>query len=87
MIALGDVGWTAQSDWLLSPRPDLDPLEQTPEEFRLEPWLPASRHKGGANVAFCDGHVEHDSQERWTALEADCRRRWNRDHELHPEAK
>jgi len=45
----------------------------------------ASLHNAGANVVFCDGHVEHDQQSHWLAPSEAVRRRWNNDHEPHPE--
>jgi prepilin-type processing-associated H-X9-DG protein len=43
----------------------------------------AGRHRGGANVLFCDGHVESAKVERWNAAEDTARRRWNNDNEAH----
>jgi prepilin-type N-terminal cleavage/methylation domain-containing protein/prepilin-type processing-associated H-X9-DG protein len=40
---------------------------------------PSSRHRGGANVLFCDGHIEFGKQESWVADTPEARRRWNRD--------
>jgi prepilin-type processing-associated H-X9-DG protein len=47
--------------------------------------LPSGRHGGGANIVFCDGHVEFGRQFQWTNKTDYARRRWNRDHERHPE--
>jgi prepilin-type processing-associated H-X9-DG protein len=47
--------------------------------------LPARRHAKGANMVFCDGHVEWARQRDWVAKTPEARRRWNRDHEPHPE--
>lgn len=46
---------------------------------------PTARHAGGANAVFCDGHVEFAKQSRWTEKTSAARRRWNNDHEPHPE--
>ena len=46
---------------------------------------PAPVHNSGANVAFCDGHVEFGKQARWIAKTEGVRRRWNNDNEPHPE--
>ena len=46
----------------------------------------ANRHNGGANVAFCDGHVEYGKQTNWMRALASVRRRWNRDNQPHPES-
>ena len=42
-------------------------------------------HKTGANVVFCDGHVEYGKQTEWTEASSAARRRWNNDHQPHPE--
>ncbi len=41
--------------------------------------------KDGANVAFCDGHVEFRTEQNWNAATDVARRRWNNDSEPHPE--
>jgi len=43
------------------------------------------RHNNGANVLFCDGHVEFGKQSRWTAASESARCRWNNDHQQHLE--
>lgn len=47
-------------------------------------WL-GKTHRGGANGLFCDGHVEFGKQTNWLAPTTTARRRWNNDHEPHPE--
>ncbi len=42
-------------------------------------------HNGGANLLFCDGHVEHGKLDYWTAPTEKMRRLWNNDHLPHPE--
>jgi prepilin-type N-terminal cleavage/methylation domain-containing protein/prepilin-type processing-associated H-X9-DG protein len=51
----------------------------------LESWGPSQRHNGGANMLFCDGHVEYGKHRRWVEHRDDVMQRWNRDHEPHPE--
>ena len=46
---------------------------------------PGTRHSGGANILFCDGHVEYGRNPKWVEHKDDLMRRWNRDHEPHPE--
>lgn len=46
---------------------------------------PGKVHRGGANVVFCDGHVEYARQTNWLAPVTAARRRWNNDNEPHPE--
>lgn len=47
--------------------------------------LPSRRHSLGANLVFCDGHVEYKKQSRWIEVSEESRRRWNVDHEPHAE--
>ena len=47
-----------------------------------DPGLP---HFGGLQFVFCDGHVEHQTSEKFVAPTVAARRRWNNDHEPHPE--
>jgi len=69
-----------------------------PDDFlqsgrRLEPlntvpiYHPAALHHGGANMTFCDNHVEFAKQTNWMSLSDDNRRRYNLDNEPHPELK
>jgi prepilin-type N-terminal cleavage/methylation domain-containing protein/prepilin-type processing-associated H-X9-DG protein len=46
---------------------------------------PGRLHHGGGNIVFCDGHVEYAKQTNWVAPTVLARRRWNYDHEPHPE--
>jgi prepilin-type processing-associated H-X9-DG protein/prepilin-type N-terminal cleavage/methylation domain-containing protein len=46
---------------------------------------PSRRHGGGANILFCDGHVEYGKYRNWVEHRDDVMRRWNRDHLPHPE--
>jgi prepilin-type processing-associated H-X9-DG protein len=43
------------------------------------------RHRRGANLVFCDGHVEFAKQNKWIESTAFARRRWNNDNQPHPE--
>lgn len=47
--------------------------------------LPSRRHSLGANLLFCDGHVEYKKQGRWIDATEEARQQWNIDHEPHPE--
>lgn len=42
-------------------------------------------HSGGANIAFCDAHVEFGKPAEWMKKTDTARRRCNNDHEPHPE--
>lgn len=48
-------------------------------------WRVADVYSQGANVAFCDGHVEYAKRSKWVEETVTARRRWNNDHEPHPE--
>jgi general secretion pathway protein G len=45
----------------------------------------ANRHSSGANVMFCDAHVEFGKQTNWMKAAFSPRLRWNNDHKPHPE--
>ena len=53
--------------------------------LRLPNIWPGRLHNGGANVVFCDGHVEYARQKNWLAPTDSARRRWNNDYEPHAE--
>lgn len=44
---------------------------------------PGTRHKSGANIVFCDGHVEWQKQSKWVEFNETAARRWNNDNEPH----
>lgn len=46
---------------------------------------PSKRHNRGANMLFCDGHVEYGKNPEWVAHQPSVLQRWNRDHQPHPE--
>jgi prepilin-type N-terminal cleavage/methylation domain-containing protein/prepilin-type processing-associated H-X9-DG protein len=77
MIAAGDNDqhWPGS---LLLPKP----APGGPNPLRV---LPSRRHGGGANMVFCDGHVEWAREFQWTNKTEAARRRWNRDNQPHPE--
>ena len=84
MIAFGDSGTDTAWDLRLNPNvealPDGDDNQTTSNS-----WLPSDRHRGGANILFCDGHTEHATQSSWIQKTDRARRCWNNDHEPHPE--
>jgi prepilin-type N-terminal cleavage/methylation domain-containing protein/prepilin-type processing-associated H-X9-DG protein len=49
------------------------------------PLPPGNRHKGGANIVFCDGHIEWAKQSKWIERTDDTARRWNNDNKPHRE--
>ena len=48
-------------------------------------WPPGTVHKSGANIVFCDGHVEWAKQSKWIELKEETARRWNNDNKPHRE--
>lgn len=44
---------------------------------------PGTRHKSGANVVFCDGHVEWARQSKWIERTDATAKRWNNDNQPH----
>jgi len=83
MILLGDSG--TDTLWDMTINPNALPAETNTVATTANSWLPSKRHKGGAKILFCDGHVEQAIQERWMEKTDRARRRWNNDHEPHPE--
>jgi prepilin-type N-terminal cleavage/methylation domain-containing protein/prepilin-type processing-associated H-X9-DG protein len=79
MIALGDI----------APGPSFGEMFSTSGHFdicSMDRWMwPGTSHNGQANMLFCDGHVESARQTNWLAPADLARRRWNNDHEPHPE--
>jgi prepilin-type processing-associated H-X9-DG protein len=51
----------------------------------FDSWAPSKRHNGGANVLFCDGHVEHVKYKDLVEHRDEVMRRWNNDNAPHPE--
>jgi prepilin-type processing-associated H-X9-DG protein/prepilin-type N-terminal cleavage/methylation domain-containing protein len=49
--------------------------------------LTGKRHSNGANVLFCDTHVEYAKLNRWKARTGPARSRWNSDHQPHMEIR
>jgi len=47
--------------------------------------IPSMRHNEGSNILYCDGHVEYQKQKLLIRETGPARRRWNKDHEPHPE--
>jgi prepilin-type N-terminal cleavage/methylation domain-containing protein/prepilin-type processing-associated H-X9-DG protein len=45
--------------------------------------LPPPRHNNGANVVFCDAHVEYGRQAAWLQKTDRARQRWNNDNQPH----
>ena len=58
---------------------------------RIFPWTPGPNtsrldyHQGHPNFVFCDDHVESIKLDKLNEPTPEARRRWNNDHEPHPE--
>jgi len=73
MIAIGDSNGDRSSDGEISFRKFAI--------YTINP--PGTRHNSGANVVFCDGHVEWQKQAKWVELNEAVARRWNNDNQPH----
>ncbi len=80
--ALPDSSVVAPSD-LLAVLDNLPPLfPPRNKKGGPDPGIP---HNGTLQFSLCDGHVENGTPIRFTAPNPETRRRWNNDHEPHPE--
>jgi len=61
------------------------PQEQVALYGPCSPQFEFDSHQTGANVAFCDGHVEFGARRRFDTQQDSVRRRWNSDNQPHPE--
>jgi prepilin-type processing-associated H-X9-DG protein len=85
MIAIGDVNSAAGNVDISPLGPGLfyQTFFQVAGSIPYE-W-PAVIHNRGANMVFCDGHVEFAGQTNWMRKTEVVRRRWNNDNLPHPE--
>ncbi len=83
MIAFGDIRWGLQ--WVAIPSNIGSGEGQLSIRGPSTPQFAFDRHQTGANVAFCDGHVEFGTRHRFDTQREEVRRRWNTDNEPHPE--
>jgi len=77
MIAIGD----SNGDGKVDPELTFHRIAGWPTDFLL--MAPGKRHRDGANMVFCDGHVEWDRRANWLALKEEVARRWNNDFQPH----
>lgn len=77
MIAIGDSDGNGLGDGMIS---FMRPQVGLPPDFP-----PGNVHKRGANVVFCDGHVEWQKQSKWIELTDTAARRWHYDNQPHRE--
>jgi prepilin-type processing-associated H-X9-DG protein/prepilin-type N-terminal cleavage/methylation domain-containing protein len=73
MIAIADTTSDFYADITISP------------QFSFKKLWPADRHRQGANLSFCDGHVEYMKQAKAVEESDAMRQRWNRDYAPHPD--
>jgi prepilin-type processing-associated H-X9-DG protein/prepilin-type N-terminal cleavage/methylation domain-containing protein len=66
-------------------RPDAYVIQPglNPQDFRGRGL--SMRHSRGANILFCDGHVEYGKERCWVDKTPPVRRQWNVDHQPHEE--
>jgi prepilin-type N-terminal cleavage/methylation domain-containing protein/prepilin-type processing-associated H-X9-DG protein len=83
MIAFGDIKWDGVVSMSFSgigtPQAQISLLVPPSPQFAFD------YHQTGANVAFCDGHVEFGTRRRFDTQQDSVRHRWNIDNESHPE--
>jgi prepilin-type processing-associated H-X9-DG protein len=76
MIAIGDAyAEGLHNSTMLSPENPSSP----------DDWYMGTIHRDGANIVFCDGHVEYGKTEDWIRPTETARMRWNNDNQPHPE--
>jgi len=51
----------------------------------MQYYWPGHVHQGGANMVFCDGHVEASRQTNWLRRTESSMKRWNNDNAPHPD--
>ena len=84
MIAIGDTDTApylspVPLQWVWTSTGVGDP-SSAPQSLNFPDPLPSGRHQGGANVVFCDGHVEYGKQSDWISSSFSARRRWEINH-------
>jgi prepilin-type N-terminal cleavage/methylation domain-containing protein/prepilin-type processing-associated H-X9-DG protein len=60
----------------------IDPADRAAAGEEAAEW-PSSRHSGGANFTFGDGHAEYGAQDKMVSKAPEIRRRWNADNQPH----
>ena len=82
MIEIGDFDPTGSKVEINSTNANAFPAGIQPGGvLAVDSVLVDMRHNGGANIGFCDGHVEYGKALQWTN---NLSPRWNRDNQSHP---
>lgn len=88
MIALGDSAAFIKPPASAKTTPARTNLLYVAFPFRFPSWGyegVGHWHNGGANMLFCDGHVEYARQSEWMKASDERRRLWNSDYQPHEE--
>jgi prepilin-type N-terminal cleavage/methylation domain-containing protein/prepilin-type processing-associated H-X9-DG protein len=93
--SLGNTAWTGLRETRVLVPCDMIAVGDYPElahqdgdmtgAFDEQDDFVATRHNGGANVVFCDAHIEYGKQTNWMKAVTTARKRWNNDNQPHPE--
>jgi prepilin-type N-terminal cleavage/methylation domain-containing protein/prepilin-type processing-associated H-X9-DG protein len=86
MIAFGEIGISVpltSSQVAMNNR--VGPAVVSGSAIVNKPGFTFENHRRVANVAFCDGHVESGTRQRFDTKQDRVRRLWNNDHEPHAE--
>jgi prepilin-type processing-associated H-X9-DG protein/prepilin-type N-terminal cleavage/methylation domain-containing protein len=80
MVAVADASVPSPTGAIFAPALGLDggPINLL---WELDP----ARHNNGANIVFCDAHVEYGKLAAWLQRSDRARRRWNKDNQPHVE--
>ncbi len=88
MIALGDSPAFVRPFLFAAPPTNAEDLFYIAFPYRLQfsgAFGVGETHQEGANMLFCDGHVEYAKQSKWLEASNERRRLWNNDNQPHPE--
>jgi prepilin-type N-terminal cleavage/methylation domain-containing protein/prepilin-type processing-associated H-X9-DG protein len=93
--SLGNVNWRGVPESRVLVPCDMIAIGDDPEMARQDGDITgaldeqddyvANRHNRGANLVFCDAHVEYGKQTYWMKPVASVRKRWNNENQPHPE--
>ena len=89
-LGLGAVNQTPISESGVKVPTDMVAIGDSTSASAIEPFTNvmdqvSSRHNNGANIVFCDGHIEYGKMGWWSKASESARLRWNNDHQPHRE--